>query len=58
MSKVELKVIQTAIRGTRDLIKTLNDGKELPIQLEKMFYQLNEYSIILSEMIDEVDNHA
>ena len=54
MSKTELKVIRAAIRSTRDLIQTLNDGRELQESISEMFYQLNHYAIILSDMI-EVD---
>lgn len=53
MSNTELKVIRAAIRSTRDLIQTLNDGREMPEQLVKMFYELNNDAIILSDMIEE-----
>ena len=53
MSNIELKVIREAIRCTRDLIQTLNDGREMPFQLSKMFYELNDDAIILSGMIEE-----
>lgn len=53
MSNTELKVIRAAIRSTRDLIQTLNDGREMPSQLAKIFYELNDDSIILSGMIEE-----
>ena len=52
MSNAELKAIQAAIRNTRDLIHTLNDGREMPDQLEKMFFGLNDYSCILTGMIE------
>ena len=54
MSNTELKVIRAAIRSTRDLIQTLNDGREMPAQLSKMFFELNDDAIILSGMIEEV----
>lgn len=53
MSNTELKVIRAAIRSTRDLIQTLNDGRDMPIQLAKIFYKLNDDAIILSDMIEE-----
>ena len=53
MSNTELKVIRAAIRSTRDLIQTLNDGREMPRQLSKMFFELNDDAIILSGMIEE-----
>lgn len=53
MSNTELKVIRAAIRSTRDLIQTLNDGREMPDRVREMFYELNHYSCILSEMIEE-----
>ena len=53
MSKTEIKVIRAAIRSTRDLIQTLNDGREMEEQISEMFYQLNHYAIILSGMIVE-----
>ena len=53
MSKTELKVIRAAIRSTRDLIQTLNDGREMQEPIGEMFYQLNHYAIILSGMIEE-----
>ena len=53
MSNTELKVIRAAIRSTRDLIETLNDGREMPSQLSKMFFELNDYAITLTEMIEE-----
>ena len=53
MSKTELKVIRAAIRSTRDLIQTLNDGREMPRQLAKIFFELNDEAVILSEMIEE-----
>ena len=53
MSNTELKVIRAAIRSTRDLIQTLNDGREMPSQLAKIFFELNDYAIILSGMIEE-----
>ena len=56
MSKSELKVIRAAIRSTRDLIQTLNEGREMPEEIREMFYKLNDYACILSEMIEE-DNH-
>ena len=55
MSKTELKVIRAAIRSTYNLINTLNDGRELPKQLSKIFYELVDDSIILSGMIEEVE---
>ena len=56
MSNTELKVIRAAIRSTRDLIQTLNDGGEMPDMVQEMFYRLNHYAVTLSEMIEE-DNH-
>ena len=53
MSKTELEVIRAAIRSTRDLIQTLNDGREMPSQLAKIFFELNDCAIILSGMIEE-----
>ena len=53
MNNTELKVIRAAIRSTRDLIQTLNDGREMPSQLAKIFFELNDYAIILSGMIEE-----
>lgn len=53
MSNTELKVIRAAIRSTRDLIQTLNDGREMPIQLTKIFFEMNDDAIILSGMIEE-----
>ena len=53
MSKTELKVIRAAIRSTRDLIQTLNDGREMQEPISEMFYHLNHYAIILSGMIEE-----
>ena len=53
MTKTELKVIRAAIRSTRDLIQTLNDGREMQEPISEMFYQLNHYAIILSGMIEE-----
>lgn len=53
MSKTELKVIRAAIRSTRDLIQTLNDGREMPDQLAKIFFELNDDAIILSGMIGD-----
>ena len=53
MSKTELKVIRAAIRSTRDLIETLNDGREMPDTIREMFYELNRDAIILSGMIEE-----
>lgn len=53
MSKTELKVIRAAIRSTRDLIQTLNDGREMQEPISEMFYQLNHYAIVLSGMIEE-----
>lgn len=52
MSNAELKAIQAAIRNARDLIHTLNDGREMPDQLEKMFFGLNDYSCILTGIIE------
>ena len=54
MSNTELKVIRAAIRSTRDLIQTLNDGREMPSQLSKIFFELNDDAIIVSGMIEEV----
>ena len=53
MSNAELKVIRAAIRGTLDLIQTLNDGRETPSQLAKIFFELNYDAIIVSGMIEE-----
>ncbi len=53
MSNTELKVIRAAIRGTRDLIQTLNDGREMSDTFREMFYELNQYACTLSEMIEE-----
>ena len=53
MNKTELKVIRAAIRSTRDLIQTLNDGREMPDPIKEMFYELNRNAIILSGMIEE-----
>lgn len=53
MSNTELKVIRAAIRSTRDLIQTLNDGREMPSQLAKIFFELNDDAIILSGMIED-----
>ena len=53
MTKTELKVIRAAIRSTRDLIQTLNDGREMPEPVREMFYELNNDAIILSGMIEE-----
>lgn len=53
MSNTELKVIRAAIRSTRDLIETLNDGREMPSQLVKIFFELNDDAIIVSGMIEE-----
>lgn len=53
MSNTELKVIRAAIRSTRDLIQTLNDGKEMPDKLAKIFFELNDDAIILSGMIGD-----
>lgn len=53
MSNTELKVIRAAIRSTRDLIQTLNVGREMPSQLAKIFFELNDDAIILSGMIEE-----
>lgn len=57
MSNTELKVIRAAIRNTRDLIQTLNDGREMPDTIREMFYELNHDAFILSEMIEEAENH-
>lgn len=57
MSNTELKVIRAAIRSTRDLIQTLNDGREMPDTIREMFYELNRDAFILSEMIEEAENH-
>ena len=56
MTKTELKVIRAAIRSTRDLIQTLNDGREMPEPVREMFYELNNDAIILSGMIEEDNN--
>lgn len=53
MGNTELKVIRAAIRSTRDLIQTLNDGREMPSQLTKMYFELNDDAFTLSEMIEE-----
>ena len=53
MSKTELKVIRAAIRSTRDLIQTLNDGREMADPVREIFYELNRDAIILSGMIEE-----
>lgn len=53
MSNTELKVIRAAMRSTRDLIQTLNDGRDMPEELGEMFYKLNAYSCRISEMIEE-----
>lgn len=53
MSNTELKVIRAAIRSTRDLIQTLNDDGEMPRQLAKIFFELNDDTIILSGMIED-----
>ena len=53
MSNAKLKVIRAAIRSTRDLIQTLNDGREMSSQLSKMFFELNDDAIIISGMIEE-----
>ena len=53
MSNTELKVIREAIRSTRDLIQTLNDGREMPDQLAKIFFELNHDAIILTGMIGD-----
>lgn len=53
MSNTELKVIRAAMRSARDLIQTLNDGRDMPEDLREMFYKLNEYSSKISEMIEE-----
>lgn len=53
MSNTELKVIRAAIRSTRDLIQTFNDGREMPSQLAKIFFELNDDAIILSGMIGD-----
>lgn len=57
MSNTELKVIRDAIRSTRDLIQTLNDGREMPNGIRQMFYELNHDAFILSDMIEEAENH-
>lgn len=53
MSNTELKVIRAQIRSTRDLIQTLNDGKEMPDKLAKIFFELNDDAVILSGMIGD-----
>lgn len=53
MSNTELKVIRAAMRSTRDLIQTLNDGREMSEEIREMFFQLNDYVCKLSEMIEE-----
>lgn len=53
MSNTELKIILAAMRSTRDLIRTLNAGREMPEEIREMFYNLNDYACILSEMIEE-----
>lgn len=55
MSNTELKVIRAAIRSTRDLIHTLNDGREMPSQIAKIFFELNDDAIIVSGMIEEAE---
>ena len=55
MSIAELKVIRAAIRSTRDLIRTLNDGRDMPSQLAKIFFELNDDAIIVSGMIEEAE---
>ena len=57
MSNTELKVIRAAIRSTRDLIQTLNDGRDMSDTFREMFYELNNYACILSEMIEEDEIH-
>lgn len=57
MSNTELKVIRAAIRSTRDLINTLNDGRKMPSQLSKIFFELTNDAIILSGMIEEAESH-
>lgn len=56
MSNAELKVIRAAIRSTRDLIHTLNDGREMPKELSKIFFELNDDAIIVTGMIEEEDH--
>ena len=56
MSNTELKVIRAAVRATRDLIQTLNDGRDMSEKIDKIFYALNQIAIILSDMIEEDDN--
>ena len=53
MSNAELKVIRAAIRSTRDLIHTLNDGRKMPEQLDKIYFELTDDALILSGMIEE-----
>lgn len=53
MCNTELKVIRAAIRSTRDLIHTLNDGRKMPKLLDKIYFELNDDAIILSGMIEE-----
>lgn len=52
MSSTELKAIRAAIRGTRDLIATLNSGREMHDTISEMFFELSRYACILTEMIE------
>lgn len=52
MSNTELKAIRAAIRNIRDLIETLNDGREMPDAIREMFYELSRDACILTEMIE------
>lgn len=56
MSNTELKAIHAAIRGSRDLIVTLNSGREMLDIISEMFFELSRYACILTEMVEE-DNH-
>ena len=53
MNNTELKAIHAAIRGTRDLIVTLNSGREMSDTISEMFYELSREAFILSEMLEE-----
>lgn len=53
MSNTELKAIHAAIRGTRDLIATLNSGREMHDTISEMFFELSRYACILTEMVGE-----
>lgn len=55
MTTRELKVIRAAVRSTRDLIRTLSDGNEMPAEIHDMYYRLNDFAIKLTEMLPEED---